>query len=254
MLSPKEQYKLFLKMLGNPEKGNNGGNPKAKLWFCGIENHPGDIGTEHNQRLLNDKTYVRMVNQDFTTFNSAIRTILRELELIGDVKTADEMYQSGNFYCANLFPFALNRNSADIDKEIFELSGLPTLSCYEYISTCIRNNHKWSKFSENAKIVVCFSKQEQYISMFMDLFCNNLDEWYRMSVQLANAKENNQDILCLRGHNRILIFTKHPAAYRGTGKSATLSKIADMIKEYRNDFISPILANTEPYKQTDLRK
>jgi len=249
MLSPKEQHKLFLKMLNNPEKGNNGGNPKASLWFCGIENNPGDIGTEHNQRLLNDKSYVRMPNQDFTTFNSAIRTILRELDLIGDVKTADEMYQSDNFYCANLLPFALNRNSDDIDKEIFELSGLPMLSCYEHVATYIRTNYKWYKFSENAQIIVCFSKQEKYISMFMDMFSNTLDEWYRMRVQLTHAQENNREIICLQGYNRVLIFTKHPSAYRGTGKNATLSKIANLIQGYRNDFLKPVPTNNELYEQ-----
>lgn len=235
MSSCQERYKQFIKMLKNPKKGNNGGNPAAWLWFCGIENHPGKIVDKHNNKLLNNAGYVRMKNQDIQGFNSAILQILQELDFISDVKFADDMYTSdAPFYCANLFPFAIDRHAGlDLDDMIFRLTGLPTLECYEHIATHMRGvNKQWQKFSSAARVVVCFSLDVSNIYRCMDMFCRSGADWDEMEKQLLRAKENKEAVFCLKGADRTIIACPHPASHYAN-KKAHFSKVAHMINSMR---------------------
>lgn len=112
-MNNKEKFSAMLKKF---RKGENGGTPNARLWFCGIENMAyGEPQKKHNFNLLNTPEYTKLSGQDLTgSFNKKIKYILEHLGLIDSNVSADEMYKSNKFYCTNLFPLNLDNGQTII--------------------------------------------------------------------------------------------------------------------------------------------
>lgn len=199
----------FYNMLKNFRKGENGGNPNAKLWFCGIENMAyGTPQKEHNLNLLNIPEYTKLSGQDLTgSFNKKIKYILEHLGLIDSNISADDMYKSNNFYCTNLFPFAFY-DAKDCDtKYLYELTGLNTRQEYEEACLSARtNNNEWQEFKKNANVIICFGKPNW--TQFLEIFCTSEFDKGKNKLSLQSSKHNK--VLINLNNGQTIILCSHP--------------------------------------------
>lgn len=225
-MNKKEKFNAMLK---NFRKGENGGDPNAKLWFCGIENMAyGEPQKEHNLNLLNTQKYIKLSGQDLTgSFNKKIKYILESLGLIKSDISADDMYKSNSFYCTNLFPFAFYDVKDCDTKYLYELTGLNSRQEYEEACLSARANDKqWQEFKQNAKVIICFGKQNW--PQFLEIFCTSESDKGKNELSLKPPKYNK--VLITLNNGQTIILCSHPRYWKDWSNKET----DKLIKEIKN--------------------
>lgn len=195
------------KLLENPNIGHNGGNPNAKLWFCGLENNADDFCEQHNINLINGNN--EHINQEWCPFNNFIWKILNNLNY-NPSENAEEMYKSNNFFCANLYPFAC-RSKKD-ETNIHELTGFTKEQYYNFCDITRHQNKAWQDFYKKSRIIICFGISK--IESFIMQFTTSAEEFESAMIQYwqyyTNANINNDGIL-IKLNNRTLLICHHPS-------------------------------------------
>ena len=212
-------------------KGANGGDPMAPLWFCGLENGSGkymDFQREHNEKILNDDTYVRMPweDQNFRGFNGKLRRLLRKhLNRLTDYPTTvAAMYSAKTFYCTNLYPLAF-KNEWDGDAEIQRLTGLPTKAAYK--EHCIARrlgNPKWAEHIAAARVIV--GMHQPSANDFIRLFMMNGGTPEVRKIQLRNSDSTSDSTVeIIRKPGRTLILCPHPTSWNWNTSMDAMTQI-----------------------------
>lgn len=214
------------KALKNFNKGANGGDPNARLWFCGLENGSGDnidFQRAHNEQMLTDDEYEHMPykEQNFLGFNGKLRCLVHQnLKLIDYPKTVKDMYSTNAFYCTNLCPLAF-QNEYDGDAEIQRLTGLSSKE--EYIKYCIETRHanpQWQNFISPARVIV--GMHNNSCDDFLRLFMINDKTSYSIDIPLLRG---NGHLEIIRDKKRTLIICPHPSAWNWETSMDCIAKI-----------------------------
>lgn len=158
--------------------GYEGGNPRARVWFCGIEpgggnetppmpvvetlpSRPVPWKSDFNGRLL--KLYGAMMDGLPATRSVARKTGME------DPTVRSFCGKEGQVLKLNLFPIPFARESIVWEQKHFIRTGLPTKELYVAWCAAIRFEHFRQLLKENSpSIIVCFGKT--YMHHFLSAF------------------------------------------------------------------------------------
>jgi len=229
--------KEFLQMMKCPTVGHNGGNPKAEIWFCGIENgwsgdESGKGHMKHNMELLKDPNHKTTYDPVPKGYFIALRKILKTLGLFDSDSNDpnDWFYKKAKFYSVNLYPFAFPARypTAKADKEILELTGIKTKR--EYMQECDRlrcANPKWHELHKNAKVIVCFGKE--CWDDFIWQFSKSDREYELLKEDDKSITERTTSIELSLDNGNILILCPHPSSIK---PRLDIDKLCGHIRRY----------------------
>jgi len=154
--------KEFLQMMKQPTIGHNGGNPKAEIWFCGLENRYRNDGyVAENKKLLTVPDYKIALTNEWRGLFGKLYNILADLGLAKNWKVPAEMFHDdAPYYSLNLYPFAFPKvkaTKADNDL-IKKLTGLENKTQYQYSCDLLRRETNRQLLTKNSRrIIVCCS-------------------------------------------------------------------------------------------------
>ena len=219
----KESYRQFIKMLQTmPAAGHNGGNPAAALWFMGREIFPGGGAMAHNKKLRACASgYTTLPVRDIVGYNATLRDVVAELGLgrTDGAQTIDELYSKDvNYYCANMYPFALDRRPKyETLERVYKLTGLPTIE--EYEQACIINRAReqsWCEYGAAARVIVFIGRPHVAGSMSdQRLNCLLLmsKDWVQFGdlvAQYQATDARDDEIIKITSGDRTFVFADLP--------------------------------------------
>jgi len=214
----KQKLGKFLEMLERMKVGCNGGNPKADLWFCGLENggyQSKKYRDEENEKRLTKPGWKPDLTKSWNGLFGIFYDIIFGLGRIKKKGDPADMFRDGApYYFANLFPFAFpsRHPKAEADKEIKKLTGINTLCEYKRACDGWRSeSEEWHKFYTSAKVIVCFGKghREDFIWQFSKSDEKSDEEYKKLKKKL----DPGENILPLKlDDGKVLILCVHPAS------------------------------------------
>ena len=218
----KENYKQFIKMLdGAPWAGHNGGNPAAALWFFGMESFAG-VGAMARNKKLRACTPGDVSGQgaDACGFDTRLGELVTRLGLATDVRDMCDLYSpTAGFYCANLYPFAIDRRHGyEALEQVYKLTGLPTIEEYEE-ACCARRmrSSDWAEFTAPARVIVCLMRRQcsaDTSDHWFNCLCMMSQTWAQfgdLATRYQAAIARGDDVVQITSGDRTFIFAPPPA-------------------------------------------